>query len=480
MGGIIEPEVIFAYSKSEKICPAEIMFDLAANCDILIGDYNYIFDPRVQLKQLFFHDDLSDWILIIDEAHNLYQRSIDILSPEIKRQSVKNLFEVLLNDRLKVYRDLKKSLSGIEKIFNKLQEEGKTHHPEQQYFIFDPDLDTWKKAFRDYELSYIKYLMFKIRKKLLILEDPFEDLYYKMRGLIQIAELQDERFISFYNAAQKGKINIQCCDPSEHLSNIIQNFHSVIAMSATLDPMDYYQDVLGFPKESTHIQEVSSSFSTKNRQVIILPTVSTYYRDRIYLYEKYADIVKEVTSVREGNYIVFCPSFEFLQNLYIHLGSLKSTIFAQRREMTEDDRSYVLSQFMDIDQANLLLAVMGGIFAEGVDFKGDMCIGVIIFSPSIPQVTFERELIKEYYDIKNDNGFNYAYLYPGINKVIQSVGRLIRSQQDKGIIVLAGERFAHDEINQLFPEYWFENEGDVVITDELKETVESFWNRFKK
>jgi len=128
---IIEPEVIFAYSKAEKICPAEIMFDLAANCDILVGDYNYIFDPRAQLKQLFFREDLSDWILIIDEAHNLYQRSLDILSPELKRLSIKNLFEVLLNDRIKVYRDLKKSLSEIDKIFNKLHEEGRTHHPEK-------------------------------------------------------------------------------------------------------------------------------------------------------------------------------------------------------------------------------------------------------------------------------------------------------------------------------------------------------------
>ena len=122
---------------------------------------------------------------------------------------------------------------------------------------------------------------------------------------------------------------------------------------------------------------------------------------------------------------------------------------------------------------------MGGIFSEGVDFRGDMCIGVVVFSPALPQIKFERELIREYYDQKNDNGFNYAYLYPGINKVIQSVGRLIRSQQDKGIIVLAGERFAQDEINQLFPEYWFENEGDVVITENLAETVEKFWQRFE-
>ena len=140
----------------------------------------------------------------------------------------------------------------------------------------------------------------------------------------------------------------------------------------------------------------------------------------------------------------------------------------------------ILFQLKDSTKPKLLLAVMGGIFSEGVDFKGDMCIGVIIFSPALPPVTYERELRKAYYDQKNDNGFNYAYLYPGINKVIQSVGRLIRSQQDKGIIVLAGERFAEDEINQLFPGYWFESEGDVVITENLKQTISAFWQRFEQ
>jgi DNA excision repair protein ERCC-2 len=476
---ILDPEDIFTYSKAEKICPAEIMFDLAATCDVLIGDYNYIFDPRVQLKRLFQRDDLSDWILIIDEAHNLYQRTIDTLSPELNRSSLISLSKALLNDKLKVYRDLKKSLSGLDVLFQSLQNEGEIHHSEQRYFTCDIELPSWQKVFREYEVAFIKYLIFKIRKNMLVMEDPFDQFYYQLRGFIQIAGIQKETFISFYDAAKKGKIKIKCCDPSEHIFDIIQKFHSVIAMSATLDPINYYQEVLGFPAGSTQLQEVSSPFSTNNRQVIIFPTISTYYRDRANLYHRYADIVKDVISVKDGKYIIFCPSFEFIQNLYLYLGSVKSEIFAQRRQMTEEDRGYILSQFRDTEKPKLLLAVMGGIFAEGVDFRGDMCIGVIVFSPALPQITFERELIREYYDQKNVNGFNYAYLYPGINKVIQSVGRLIRSQQDKGIIILAGERFAQDEINQLFPDYWFEKEGDVVITEKLKETVAAFWKRFE-
>jgi DNA excision repair protein ERCC-2 len=315
---------------------------------------------------------------------------------------------------------------------------------------------------------------------MMILEDPFEAFYYQLRGFVQIAGIQSDEFISYYDAAEKGIIKVICCDPSEHIGIIINKFHSVIAMSATLDPIIYYRDILGFSEKNTQLSEVSSSFSTRNRKIVILPHISTYYRDRINLYNRYADIVKDVISIKKGNYIVFCPSFEFLQNIILYLRNTDSEIISQRRQMTEEERDHILFELKLSETPKLLLAVMGGIFSEGVDFSGEMCIGVIVFSPALPKITFERELIRQHYESKRGHGFNYAYLYPGINKVIQSVGRLIRSQQDKGIIVLAGERFADDEINQLFPDYWFEHEGDVVITENFVETIQSFWQRFDK
>jgi len=475
---IIVPDEIFLKAKEAMICPAEIMFDLAATCDILIGDYNYIFNPRVQIKRLFQKDDLSDWILIIDEAHNLYQRTIDTLSPELSRKSLINLKKALLNDKLKIFRDLKQSLADIDTCFQSLQQEGESQYSGQQYFTFNFDLTSWHHVFQKYEIAFIKYLIFKIQKNMLILDDPFEEFYYMLRGLVQIAAMENDAFIPFYNATQKGQIKIQCCDPAWHIQEITQKFHSVIAMSATFDPLEYYQEVLGFPTETTVLTEVSSPFSAKNRQIIIMPNVSTYYRDRYKSYERYAEIIREIISVQEGNYIVFCPSFEFSQNLYLHLGNVNSELFVQRKQMSDGDRDFILSQLKDSNKPVLLLAVMGGVLSESVNFRGNMCIGVIIFSPALPKMTFERELMREYYDQQKGDGFHYTYLYPGINKVVQAVGRLIRSQEDRGIIVLVGERFAKDEVNRLFPDHWFENEGDVVITNKLKETIESFWARF--
>jgi len=476
---IIYPETVFEKAKKHGICPAETMFDIASMADILIGDYNYIFDPRVQIRHLFQSDDLSDWILIIDEAHNLYDRTINSLSPSVSRIEVKELKKSIINKKVRVYQKLQKSLQGIEHLFNQLHQEGINHYPDQRYFVHQMDLPAWRKVLFDFEIAFIGYLIFKISKNLLIHDDPFESFYYTLRGSVRIAEQNSKEFTPFYEAGPQGILKIQCCDPSEHLNNTITKFHSAIAMSGTLDPIDYYKNNLGFPDKNTHLLEVSSPFSTQNRQIIIIPNISTYYKQRSRLYPDYAQIVKEITSVKSGNYIVFCPSFEFLQNIFLFLGNHGSEILIQRQNMNEKERHDLIDRMRMTEQSCLLLAVMGGIFSEGIDLRGEVCIGVIIFSPAFPGITFERELIKQYYEEKNGMGLQSAYIYPGINKVIQSVGRLIRSHQDKGIVVLAGERFAQEEINQLFPEYWFENTGDVIITEDYKKCITDFWKRFE-
>jgi Rad3-related DNA helicase len=476
---LIYPEVVFESARTAGICPAETLLDLATRADMIIGDYNYVFDPAVQLRHIFQQNDLSDWIMIIDEAHNLFQRSADTLSPQIRRVTVTDLKKNIINDRLKVYRDLKTALIQTEQLMDALQQEGEIRHRFQQYYETSLDSLQWKKALRDYEASFIKYLIFKIRKRLLILDDPFESFYYTLRNFVRIAALEGHEFISFYNADQGGILKIQCCDPSLHTGQIIDKFHSVIAMSATLDPVHYYQDILGFPPDKTELLEVTSPFSNRNRQIIILPNIPTYYKDRPRSYPLYANVVKDIIRLKKGNYIVFCPSYEFLQNLSIFLGELPSDLILQRQKMTEAERSELLRRMKNESSPQLLLAVMGGIFSEGIDLRGDSCIGVIIFSPAIPKVTYERELIRNYYEEIRGEGTRYAYLFPGLNKVIQSVGRLIRSSQDKGIIVLAGERFAQEEVNQFLPLYWFEKSGDVVITDDYKKHIREFWKRFE-
>jgi DNA excision repair protein ERCC-2 len=249
-------------------------------------------------------------------------------------------------------------------------------------------------------------------------------------------------------------------------------------MSATLDPIGYYQNVLGFPPGDTEQLILDSPFPEEHKKVIIIPTVSTRFSRRDQYYPAFADIIRNIVKTRKGNYLVFFPSFDFMQNVNLFLGNVNCTRIIQQRQMSDANREEVLETLRHSETDHLLLAVMGGIFSEGVDYTGDMCIGVIIFSPGLPQVTYGRELIREYYDQERGNGFEYAYMYPGINKVIQAAGRLIRSHQDKGVVVLVGERFAQESVSSLLPEHWIRHPENLVITSDYVNELRKFWSKF--
>jgi DNA excision repair protein ERCC-2 len=476
---LIDPEIVFEKAKAIMVCPSEVLFDLTPTADIIVGDYNYIFDPAVYLRRLFFKKEHSDWILIIDEAHNLYQRGMDYFSPEIKCREIEALKKLHKSRKTTIFTNIVKSLNEFLLLFKSLQSEGESRYEHQRYYLPDLDIQAWQKAFNQFEPTFIKYLIHKVKKKILINEDPLESVYFTIRRFIQVAKFESDSFVPIFDAEKGGVLKIQCCDPSEQLGRQINSFHSVIGMSATLDPLPYYQKVLGFAEDQTELLSLDSPFSSSNRKMIIIPNISTKYKDRKNNYPQFAQIIENAVKHKKGNYIVFCPSFEFLQNVNLFLGNYKGDKILQRMGMAQEERDEILYKLKETNKPKLLLAVMGGVFAEGVDFYGDMCIGVIIFSPGLPQINYERELIKEHYDKKTENGFEYAYLYPGLNKVIQSAGRLIRSAQDKGIVVLVGERFAEEQVNELLPDYWFQNPGDVLVTEKYEKVIQLFWKNLE-
>ena len=477
---LIYPDTLIEHAKRYSLCPAEVMMDLTAYSDIIVGDYNYVFDPTAYLRRLFQNRDYSDWILIIDEAHNLYQRGMDYFSPAVVRKHILDIISYQRGKKPKVYNNLIKALEKFNKFFEVLQSEGELRHEQLQYYQPHLDKIEWQIAFNDYEAAFIKYQIHKLKHKIFQADDPFESLFYNLRRFTLVIKLEGSMYLPFYDAQNGGILKIQCCDPSEHLESKISGFHSVIAMSATLDPIHYYRQVLGFSDDRTKILQLDSPFPTENRKLLIFPGVSTRYINRHELYPKYAEIINNVINIKKGNYIVFCPSFEFLQNINLFLATAKTEKILQRTIMSEKDRDQVLTYLKDTSQPKLLLAVMGGIFSEGIDFSGDMCIGIIIFSPALPKISYERELIRSYYENNRGNGFEYAYLYPGMNKVIQATGRLIRSHQDKGIVLIVGERFGEERVNTLFPEYWFKKPGDIVFTDSYVEAIQDFWDKIDK
>ena len=474
----IRPEMTYEAAVERTLCPFEVSLDVSLSADLIVGDYNYVFDPGVYLRRLFARKDFSDWILIIDEAHNLYDRGMAYLSPEIQRKKVESLIRLYEDKTGKVYIKLSQAIKEILRLLDSLELEGHIHFAGQQYFRVDLNTKQWEEAFLLYEAAFVRYLIHKVKKRILLMEDPAENLYYALRRFVQIARLKERAFVPFYDAA--GILKIQCCDPSGYLGRRIEGFHSVIAMSATLDPMPFYLDVLGFDPARSDGLQLDSPFPTENRKVIIVPGVSTRYKDRMQNYPKIAEIIKKTVRLKRGNYLVFVPSYDFIQHVNLFLGDLQMKKILQKPSMKESDRERVLQELKKGDEPVLLLAVTGGIFSEGVDYSGAMAIGVLVVSPALPKISYERELLREYYQEKQDAGMEYAYIYPGMNKVIQAVGRLIRSASDTGIVLLIGERFAGDDFTLLLPEYWFKNRGDVEITDDYEKAVKAFWGKIKK
>ena len=477
---MIEPDLIYNMAKALQLCPAEVLMDTAVYADIIVGDFNYVFDPAVSLHRIFNQKNSFEWILIVDEAHNLYQRSIDYYSPEIHNSRVTELIDLLETKKKKIYRDLKQSLIEIKKTLDKIYLDCAAWYSEQQYCPVALDRIAWEKLGFAFETRFIAYLIEKIKMQIIQPDDPFETFYYRLRRFIQVIKLDDPAFKTYYDARDQGILKIQCCDPSGQLTHRINSFHSVIAMSATLDPLNYYQTVLGFLTNRTDFLSLDSPFPPENRKILILPDLSTRFRQRGQLYPQYANIIKEIIKIRPGNYLCFFPSYEFMQNINLFLGTVTSEKLIQTPSMDDTQRTHFLTQLQQPGGNHLLLGVLGGIFAEGIDYSGDMCNGVLIFSPALPKVSFARELIRAYYNENGADGFAFAYLYPGLNKVIQAAGRLVRSPLDKGIVVLVGERFASEKIHELLPAYWFKTPETVAAGGEYQKLIKKFWQDIEK
>ena len=474
--GTIYPDDVYAMSVRERLCPAETQFMLSRQADIVIGDYNYIYDPVSAPRSVFFGSPPGDWILIIDEAHNLLSRTLQLLSPEIIWLETDQLYRYCRGKKARIYRKIESSLKNIRDLLRRLYQDAATNIPDSRIMLIDPDYSEWDALYKSFEHAYLHYLLHRIRYRQITGDDPIEMYYYRFHSFVRILESADEQFTPYLSAESGGTLKILCCDPSSYLREQNAGFHSVIAMSATLDPMEYFASTLGFRTADTDFVRLAYPFHLARRRIILIPEFDTRLRQRYQNYPDYAGIIKNVISLKRGNYIVFFPSFESLQATNLFLGNLDSERILQRSKMNDLDRAAIIQSMIDISPPKVLLAVTGGIFAEGIDLYGDACIGIIIFGPSLPAVTPEREIIRAYYEKKTGDGFGHAYIYPGMTRVIQAAGRLIRSEQDYGILVLVGDRLAEEKYAGLFPEYW----GDLTITSDYQSPLREFWKSIKK
>ena len=436
----ITREVLEAYALKFTVCPFEFSIDLAYAVDAVICDYNYIFDPQVSLKRLI-EEQKKSTALLVDEAHNLVDRGREMFSASLNKAT----FLQLKKDYKGTGKIIYESANKVNAWFIAL----KKMKAEQNEFVLE---------LLDRELQLL-LLQFMEAAEQVLQTDTSQNLleaYFEVRNFLKIVELLDDSYV-IYGEKDKNdlKIKLFCMNPAKPLQKMGKGYRSKIFFSATLAPLPYYQDILG-GKEDDYILSIPTPFSSEQVEVFIKP-LSTRYRDREHTKEAIVSFVQSLLRTRPGNYLIFFPSYQYLLTVYnlFKQGDVETKTLIQTTGMTEEEREAFLGAFKPNQSETLLgFAILGGIFSEGIDLIGDRLNGVVVVGVGLPQLCFERNLIKDYFYKKGKNGYNYAYVYPGMNKVLQAGGRLIRSEKDQGTIVLIDDRFLQKQYQQLLPLEW--------------------------
>lgn len=439
---IITREVIEAYARKHTICPFEFSLDLSYAVDAVICDYNYIFDPRVSLKRLI-EEQKKTSVLLIDEAHNLVDRGREMFSASIN----KDIFLQLKKELKAIDKEVSMAAGRVNSWFLSLKKKMMLRNEE----IMKELDDTFITLLHDF---------LQKAEAILLKNDSFNllEAFFKVNQFMKVVELIDDHYLIY---AEKNRndllLKLFCIDPSKNLTQMGKGYRSKVFFSATLSPLPYYKEVLGGNGDDYDLT-VASPFS-KEQLDIFIKQLSTRYRDRERTKETIVQVLHSLVKKRPGNYLCFLPSYEYLRTIYEGFKEVndETNTILQDSGMSEAERESFLEMFKPNSQKTLLgFAVLGGVFSEGVDLIGDRLNGVVIVGVGLPQLCLERNLIKEHFNMTKKNGYDYAYVYPGMNKVLQAGGRLIRSEKDQGTIVLIDDRFLESKYQNLLPQEWKE------------------------
>jgi len=471
-----DPDITFEMSKTTEVCPFEVSLELIEEADVVICDYNYIFDPYVGLKTYQQDDDYGDCVLIIDEAHNLVDRGRGYYSPELHEKTFEQVRAQLVSRDcgLEGWEEL---LGELKSHFQELAEAIETESDARQA-LCEPSRRLFVDQRAEWERLVLDYITWKIANRIAEANDPLIDFYFKLVKFTNLLSDDGEELSKIIEQTPEGlKLKIFCKDPSRFLGPILDSAHAAIAISATLEPFDFYRKTLGFPTSRTAELSLPSPFPRENRKIVIVPAVDTTWKQRALHYDGISKTVAEMADASEGNFLALFPSYAFLREVSERLPILRKNVMTQRSDMTDYERSAILDVLRDTKkrEGNLILAVSGGMYAEGIDYQGDMLSGVFVVGPALPPVTFEQELLKAYFDEQYGAGFEYAYLIPGMMRVVQSAGRVIRSESDIGVIALLCKRFTHESYTRYFPADWYEESPRELVTKKPAEEIRSFF-----
>lgn len=461
-------DCILEQAEKWKVCPFEMCLDLSVWMDGVICDYNYAFDPNVHLKRFFGEESRGKYIFLIDEAHNLAERGREMYSASICKEEVLEVKKLVKPFWPKLARALEK----VNKLLLELKKECDKYQIQENQGVMP---------------LYLMQVMGEMEQ---MLEEPpregiadeILDFYFSVRDFLNISELVDENYVIYTEQGEDGRFRLKlfCVNPAENLKAYLEKGISAVFFSATLLPLTYYRKLLSCREDDYGIY-VPSPFDQEKRCILTGVDVSSRYTRRNYEeYRKLAAYIARMAWRKKGNYMVFFPSYKLMEEVrqvyeeefsvdWVHC-------ISQTASMDERAREEFLEEFQEREKTLIGFCVMGGVFSEGIDLMGKRLIGVAIVGTGIPQISHEREILKEFYDKKGENGFDYAYRFPGMNKVLQAAGRVIRTQEDVGCILLLDERFSEGEYQRLFPLEWEDRKRCTLHN--VEGFLKIFWEKY--
>ena len=460
-------ERMLAQAEKYQVCPFEMSLDASLYADIIICDYNYVFDPNVYLKRFFSEEEKGDYIFLLDEAHNLVERGREMYSAVLVKE------EILTVKKLVRGKD-RKLEAALEKCNRQMLE--------------------WKRECETYTIyESIGAFAFSLMRLMSLLDiflqsrgemperKEVTEFYLNLRHFMNMFERVDENYVLYsdFDETDRFCLHLYCVNPSVNLQECLERGKSTIFFSATLLPVNYYKNLLSSKKDNYAVY-ADSAFREEQRLLFIGRDVSSLYTRRtLGEFHRIALYIQQVLRAKKGNYLIFFPSYRFMEDVYeqfLAVNEQEADCMMQSGNMNEADREEFIQEFSNPRGKSLAaFCVLGGIFSEGIDLKEDLLIGVLIVGTGLPQICNQREILKEYYQEENGQGFDYAYQYPGMNKVLQAAGRVIRTASDRGIIGLLDERFLRSDYRQLFPREW--SQYEVHTLDSLPGALEAFWKK---
>lgn len=467
---VMSREVLEAQARKHKVCPFEMALDVSTWVDGVICDYNYVFDPDARLRRFFAEGGAGGYLFLIDEAHNLVERGRQMYSAELCKEDFLAVKKLVKGEAPW----FAKRLEACNKILLAMKKEC------ENYKVLD-NISHFGIQLMNVLSETDRYLEECVDKEV---RETVLDFYFQVRSFLNIYDGLDENYVVYTEYQENGRfvLKLFCVNPAANLQKCLDKGNSAVFFSATLLPIQYYKRLLSTEKDNYAVY-IDSSFDTKKRLLMNGVDVSTRYAMRSReMYQRYATYIFRVVKAKMGNYLIFFPSYRFMEDVYQEFTQLLASdeeemeLVIQQKHMDEEERENFLRAFeMGREKSLIGFGVLGGIFSEGIDLTNEKLIGTLIIGTGLPQVCNEREILKSYFDQKGLYGFDYAYRYPGMNKVLQAAGRVIRTEDDRGVILLLDERFQREKGKEIFPKEWADCER--CRLDIVEEKIRLFWEK---